>query len=216
MIRPGEIYWADLDAGRHKVVVVSREELNRGTKVLVALITSQRFELRSALPNCVPLRAGEFGMDSDFPSYDRQPQYQGNREREQREPRENREPRESRDQREPRRERDREPAEPTPVDFTPGVEGEPIEDAPAENPFVRDNRAARGLRPRTERRPRREQAEDGPATFAPASLPPSLGPRAEAESEAPAAEEAPAPRKRGRPRKVAAPEAGEAPEAVNG
>ena len=162
--------------------------------------------------------AGEFGMDSDFPSYDRQPQYQGNREREQREPRENREPRESRDQREPRRERERErePAEPTPVDFTPGVEGEPIEDAPAENPFVRDNRAARGLRPRTERRPRREQAEDGPATFDPASLPPSLGPRAEAEAEAPAAEEAPAPRKRGRPRKVAAPEAGEAPEAVNG
>lgn len=65
MIRPGEIYWADLDAGRHKVVVVSRMELNRGTKVLVALVTSQRFAIRSTFPNCVPLRKGEFGMDRD-------------------------------------------------------------------------------------------------------------------------------------------------------
>lgn len=65
MIGPGEVYWANLDAGRHKVVVVSREDLNRGTKVLVALVTSQRFATRSTLPNCVPLRAGEFGMNRD-------------------------------------------------------------------------------------------------------------------------------------------------------
>lgn len=65
MISPGEIYRADLDVGRHKVVVVSREELNRGDKVLVALITSKRFAVRSTLPNCVPLRAGDFGMTAD-------------------------------------------------------------------------------------------------------------------------------------------------------
>lgn len=65
MIKPGEIYWANLSIGRHKVVIVSREELNRGNEVLVALVTSQRFAARSTFPNCVPLRAGEFGMDRD-------------------------------------------------------------------------------------------------------------------------------------------------------
>ena len=65
MTRPGEIYWTNLDFGRHKVVIVSREELNRGNRVIVALVTSQRFLFRAALPNCVPLRAGEFGMDRD-------------------------------------------------------------------------------------------------------------------------------------------------------
>jgi mRNA-degrading endonuclease toxin of MazEF toxin-antitoxin module len=65
MIRPGAIYWPDFDFGRHKVVVVSRDELNRGAKALVALVTSARFTFRSTLANCVPLRAGEFGMDRD-------------------------------------------------------------------------------------------------------------------------------------------------------
>ncbi len=65
MIRAGEIHWADLDFGRHKVVVVSRAELNRGDKTLVALVTSRRFAFRATLPNCVPLRAGEFGMVRD-------------------------------------------------------------------------------------------------------------------------------------------------------
>src|SRR4051812_46583330 len=65
MIRPGEIYDADTDAGRRPVVIVSGEELNRGNWVVAVLITSTRFVLRSTLPHCVPLRAGEFGMTKD-------------------------------------------------------------------------------------------------------------------------------------------------------
>jgi mRNA-degrading endonuclease toxin of MazEF toxin-antitoxin module len=63
MIQPGEIYWADLEeAGRHKVIVVSREDLNRGATVLGILVTSQLFEFRSKLANCVAFDAGEFGF----------------------------------------------------------------------------------------------------------------------------------------------------------
>jgi mRNA-degrading endonuclease toxin of MazEF toxin-antitoxin module len=66
MILPGEIYLADIPPGqRHPVVVVSREELNRGDYVVAALITSQRFAVRSKLANCVPLLAGQFGMTQD-------------------------------------------------------------------------------------------------------------------------------------------------------
>lgn len=63
MIRPGEIYVADFAAfGPHRVIVVSREELNRGDKVVAVLCTSARFELRSRLPNCVAFFAGTFGF----------------------------------------------------------------------------------------------------------------------------------------------------------
>lgn len=66
MIRPGEIYYADDPvAGRHPVVVVSRESLNRGHFVLAVFCTSSRFAERSVFPNCVPLRAGEFGFAKD-------------------------------------------------------------------------------------------------------------------------------------------------------
>jgi mRNA-degrading endonuclease toxin of MazEF toxin-antitoxin module len=66
MIRPGEIYWADTPPGqRHQVVVVSREDLNRGTKIVTAVITSQKFAMRSRLANCVPLLKGQFGMSAD-------------------------------------------------------------------------------------------------------------------------------------------------------
>ena len=66
MIFPGEIYLADFPPGqRHAVVVVSREDLKRGDYVVAALITSQRFAVRSKLPNCVPLQAGQFGMTKD-------------------------------------------------------------------------------------------------------------------------------------------------------
>jgi mRNA-degrading endonuclease toxin of MazEF toxin-antitoxin module len=66
MIEPGEIYLADLDiAGRRPVIVVSREDLNRGNYVLVAICTSARFALRKTLPNCVPFQAGEFGFSTD-------------------------------------------------------------------------------------------------------------------------------------------------------
>jgi len=65
MIQPGEIYMADVPPGQHRVVVVSREELNRGKYVVAALITSQKFAIRSTLANCVPLRAGQFGLTQD-------------------------------------------------------------------------------------------------------------------------------------------------------
>jgi len=66
MIQPGEIYSADFgQAGPHPVVVVSREDLNRGRYVLAVVCTSARFAIRSKLPNCVPFRVGEFGFTTD-------------------------------------------------------------------------------------------------------------------------------------------------------
>jgi mRNA-degrading endonuclease toxin of MazEF toxin-antitoxin module len=66
MIQPGEIYLADFpQAGRHPVIVVSREDLNRGRYTLVVFCTSARFATRSRLPNCVPFRAGQFGFTTD-------------------------------------------------------------------------------------------------------------------------------------------------------
>jgi len=66
MIRPGEIYMAEFgDAGPHPVVVVSREQLNRGHYALVVVCTSARFAVRGKLPNCVPIRAGDFGFTTD-------------------------------------------------------------------------------------------------------------------------------------------------------
>ncbi len=66
MIQPGEIYLANTPPGQqHPVVVVSREDLNRGKYVVAAVITSAQSAVRSRLPNCVPLRAGQFGMTKD-------------------------------------------------------------------------------------------------------------------------------------------------------
>lgn len=66
MTEPGEIYLADFDeGGRHPVIVVSRESLNRGNYVLVVVCTSARFALRRNLPNCVPFQAGQFGFTKD-------------------------------------------------------------------------------------------------------------------------------------------------------
>jgi mRNA-degrading endonuclease toxin of MazEF toxin-antitoxin module len=66
MIRPGEVYMADFaEAGPHPVIVLSREELNRGRYALVVVCTSARFSFRSQLPNCVPFRGGDFGFTAD-------------------------------------------------------------------------------------------------------------------------------------------------------
>jgi mRNA-degrading endonuclease toxin of MazEF toxin-antitoxin module len=66
MIEPGEIYMADVPPGQqHRVVIVSRENLNRGKYVIAALITSQKLAVRSGLANCVPLKAGRFGITQD-------------------------------------------------------------------------------------------------------------------------------------------------------
>ena len=66
MIRPGEIYMADFGpAGPHPIIVVSREELNRGRYALAVVCTSARFAVRSKLSNCVPFQAGNFGFTAD-------------------------------------------------------------------------------------------------------------------------------------------------------
>ena len=52
-------------AGPHLVIVVSREELNRGRYTLVVVCTSARFAVRSKLSSCVPFRAGDFGFTVD-------------------------------------------------------------------------------------------------------------------------------------------------------
>lgn len=66
MIEPGEIDLADFEqAGPHPVIVVSREELNRGRYAVVVLCTSARFAIRRTLPSCVPFLAGRFGFTAD-------------------------------------------------------------------------------------------------------------------------------------------------------
>ncbi len=61
---PGEVYELERGpAGKPRyVVVVSREELNRGESVVVVPVTSTRFNVRKDLPNCVPFGQGEFGF----------------------------------------------------------------------------------------------------------------------------------------------------------
>jgi mRNA-degrading endonuclease toxin of MazEF toxin-antitoxin module len=53
MIRPGEVYTANFpQAGPHPVIVISRENLNRGNYVLVVVCTSARFAARSTTEAC--------------------------------------------------------------------------------------------------------------------------------------------------------------------
>ena len=66
MIKQGDIYFAEFpEAGRHPVIVVSREALNRGNYVLAVVCTSSRLEVRKNLPNCVPFQAEEFGFTKE-------------------------------------------------------------------------------------------------------------------------------------------------------
>jgi mRNA-degrading endonuclease toxin of MazEF toxin-antitoxin module len=65
-IRPGEIYLADAGNDLHRrVLIVSREDLNQGRYVVAIPFTSTNFEKRSKLPNCVPFKAGQFGLIKD-------------------------------------------------------------------------------------------------------------------------------------------------------
>jgi len=66
MIHQGEIYlYSDPQIPPHPLVVLSREELNRGDRVVAAIITSAKFAARSKLANCVVLKAGQFGLTKD-------------------------------------------------------------------------------------------------------------------------------------------------------
>lgn len=150
--------------------------------------------------------SADFSVDTDFPSFD-QPTF-------------TRPPREERPRRE---ERDEETGEAADAGddgaASEGGEGNPYE--PAANPFVRENRARTGLRPRREgregrdtrddRRPRRDQrgdAEGEPAGLDPASLPPAISASREETAEA-------KPRRTRARRKPSADDAGESLESVN-
>ena len=64
--RPGEIWYGyTTSGGKKRVVVVSREGLNRGNYITIVPITSKRFESRKRLPNCVPLHAGRFDLSEN-------------------------------------------------------------------------------------------------------------------------------------------------------
>ncbi len=187
----------------------------------------------------------DFSVESDFPAFDRPqsrreeqrrdegPRREGREEGRRDEPRRDENRREDnrgdRPERSERNERPRrqdqprvEAAETPAAEAVPGegvraAEGEPISDV-SDNPFIREPRPSRGLKPRTDRR-RRDAGEDAapPSGLDPASLPPAFGPRSDASDEAPVeaaatpvAEDAPAPKRRGRPRKTPAPEAASA------
>jgi mRNA-degrading endonuclease toxin of MazEF toxin-antitoxin module len=65
-MKPGQLYLADLyEAGSRPILIVSREPLNRGGYAVAVPLTSTHFERRSRLPNCVPFRAGQFGLSKD-------------------------------------------------------------------------------------------------------------------------------------------------------
>ena len=62
----GEIYLAEHPAGqKHPFLIVSRDELNRGKRVIGVNITSVDVERRSAYPNCIPIAAGQLGLSKD-------------------------------------------------------------------------------------------------------------------------------------------------------
>jgi hypothetical protein len=145
----------------------------------------------------------ERGNREDRPREDRP------REDRPREDRPREERRENRREREPRGE---EPVETVSVSEVEATEGQaPSIYEPAENPFVREPRGTRGLRPRREdRRPRREAeapaVEEAPVGFDPSILPPSFSVAREepADEASVGAEEAPAPKRRARKPKAAA------------
>ena len=66
MIERGQIYlYSDPNIPPHPIVVISREELNRGDRVVAGVITSAKFGIRSKLSNCVVVNAGQFGLAKD-------------------------------------------------------------------------------------------------------------------------------------------------------
>jgi mRNA-degrading endonuclease toxin of MazEF toxin-antitoxin module len=65
-MRQGEIYVADIhSAGPRPVIIVSRDELNYGTMVVVVPVTTAKLASRVDLANCVPFAAGDFGLTKD-------------------------------------------------------------------------------------------------------------------------------------------------------
>src|SRR5690242_2493606 len=65
-LEPGDVFLADIfEGGTRPVVIVSREQLNRGTLSLVIPITSSRVTERRRYANYVFLAAGAGGLRTD-------------------------------------------------------------------------------------------------------------------------------------------------------
>ena len=65
-IVPGEVYLADIfERGTRPVIIVSREQLNRGGLYLVVPVTSARVEERRRYANYIFLPAGAGGLRDD-------------------------------------------------------------------------------------------------------------------------------------------------------
>jgi mRNA interferase MazF len=64
--RQGEVWLVNFTEGWERpAIVVSRDELNRGTLILVVPCTSQEAELRAAFPNHVLVPRGSGGLMKD-------------------------------------------------------------------------------------------------------------------------------------------------------
>ena len=61
-ITPGQVYWSVHRDKSHPVVVVSRDSLNLGTRVVVVPLTTARLEERRSLKNCVYLDPRKHGV----------------------------------------------------------------------------------------------------------------------------------------------------------
>lgn len=60
---PGELYLTDIGSTQdRRVVVVSREQLNRGTFVFVVPFTTGRLAERRLLSNCAEFGAGDYSV----------------------------------------------------------------------------------------------------------------------------------------------------------
>ncbi len=63
---PGELYLAYFESEHPRpIIIVSQRKLNLGKYVVVVPLTSTNLEKRWNLPNCVPFKAGSFGLDKD-------------------------------------------------------------------------------------------------------------------------------------------------------
>jgi len=65
-VAPGEIYLADIfEGGTRPVIIVSREQLNRGGLYLAVPVTASRVQERRRFANYVYLPAGSGGLRED-------------------------------------------------------------------------------------------------------------------------------------------------------
>jgi mRNA-degrading endonuclease toxin of MazEF toxin-antitoxin module len=65
-VQRGDVFYAPFGEGKPRpVVVVSRDDLNRGGSVVVVPFTTQKVDNRRSLPWCVFFPAGESGLAYD-------------------------------------------------------------------------------------------------------------------------------------------------------